>query len=150
MRPPRTGGGSRSAPKPKPDFRGLWENYRQWIGEAGERYERDVERIGRMPGLGEEARTSELETRRGAYEEELAGFRRGSTYRQLRQEYRDRGSRGSLEDYFGGKYGQYQPAEPAAAGVEAAETAGARPRGSGVGTEADVAGLGAVRPWWAL
>lgn len=144
LRPPRSGGGRA---RPEVDYRGLWQNYSQWVGEAGERYQRDVERFERMPGMGEEARARALTERQTAYEDELAGLRRGSTYRQLRKEFERRGDGGDLETYYGREFGEYQPSTETPMETEAGTAE--RPRG-GPETMPNIAGLGPRRPWWAL
>ena len=143
---PRSGGGR--AREPDINYRGLWQNYSQWVGEAGERYQRDVERFERMPGLGEEARARALGERETAYQDELAGLRRGSTYRQLQTRYAEKDRGGTLEQYYGRKYGEYQPNTDTAM---PAETEAGRDRGPGEGAASpNIAGLGPRRPWWAL
>lgn len=161
-----------------PSLETLWSNYRQWFGEAGERYQRDIERISRMPGLSEEGVQTALTERRTEYEGELESLRQGPTY-------------GALERY----YAQVAPAEarvealtgrPAqAAGIlttspargmlgPAPETPSLeeyftaryggpedgpeetiaeteeRTRAPRGGSELDFAALGPRRPWWAI
>lgn len=144
------GGGSSVAPEPEPDWEGMWGNYSRWVGEAGERYEGDLRRIEAMPGLGEEGRAKAVADREGEYQKELADIRGGATAKQLEQRFRDAGRGASMEDYFTSQYGGYKSESTPETVAEAGEAARRGPApGSMPGTEADIAGLGETRPWWA-
>lgn len=162
-----------------PDLGALWRSYSQWTTEAGERYQSDIDRINRIPGLSDEGRATETQKRSQAYQEELSGLREGPTWQALSGYFDTMKARYSKatpeqfesarmlpklrdivsgfreaetpEDYYRAQYGDYVApgSEQDAAGPASAMDSQIRQPGA-EGTDAAVAGLGPRRPWWAL
>jgi len=146
-------GGGESKPaapaEPPPDYGALWGNYRQWTGDAQQRYDTDMTRLRTLSGTSAATKEAAIAEREADYQKELQGFQQGATGQTLTKGWQEAGGQGSMEEYYGGQFGGYTP--PKAGGQEGATSRAAAASMNPMGSDAaPIAGLGEQRKWWAL